>query len=470
MAQPILVFFCNSGSVSGFGNNFIRPCAAGFDNTSDYTDLWYQVDLPDGTDEMTLQVNGLGAGEYVGYTLHTAGPLSSSSDFGVNATNNMHCSFFSQTVTEHTITGLASYSTAPIYIRVLAVDPDQNAPCNSYTYPSFTICASAPQPNDECNTSLDITTNNGGAVQSGDLSAASDEGIACLDGVSGADLWYSISSILSSDPNYNGPYQIQVKADGTAGEQMIVQLINGCYSCPTISVLAADTLTFASPDSTDFGGYILSGGISNYYVRVVEYGSTSTFSIEGKLKVANDECVYFNQFTTNFRLWDGTNPVVQLVDMDFSTDGELYYQFSSLLSAPSYSGSADFTIAGLTTNESVQLEVYERNPLYNTDCEALQLVGTPLVISTDGTYTYDCLNQFEGNYLVRVTNVGTSSARFDLSAQPSDVAPLNDQCSTIWDGSSVTFEGAAYDILSAPVVADFTAARECVLLDSDCGG
>ncbi len=66
---------------------------------------------------------------------------------------------------------------------------------------------------------------------------------------------------MSAAPNYTGPYTVQFKADGQAGEKMIVQLIDGCYSCGSITVLGQDTLTFASPDSTDFGDFELSGGI-----------------------------------------------------------------------------------------------------------------------------------------------------------------------------------------------------------------
>lgn len=463
--------FCWNGGVSGFGLNALRNCTQTFDNTTDYTDIWYQVDIPDGSDEMTLEVTGLGANEYVAYTIHTNGPLTSSSDFVVNANNNEECSFFSQTVTSHTITGLSAYSTAPIYIRILAADPNQNLPCGSFNHPTFTICASAPQANDDCNSAIDITTNNGGTANTATLNTANDEGIACIGGVTGRDLWYDVSNILSSAPNYNGPYTVQFTADGQTGEQMIVQLIDGCYNCGSITVLGQDTLTFASPDSTDFGGFTLSGGVSNYKIRVVEFGgTTTTFTASAKLKVVNDNCEYFNSPVTGFRLWDGSNAMTRNVNMDFATNNDLFYNFTSQSAVPVYSGSVNFNISGLGANESVSIEVYERTPLYSTDCNNLTLVGSALAVSSDGTVSYDCLNELEGDYLVRVVNTGTSNAIFTLSAEPSSPAPINDKCSNIWDGSSVTFNGSAFDLTGTTVNASFANARDCENLSSLCGG
>ncbi len=462
--------FCHAAGISGFSLNFLRPCNSGFDNTTDFTDVWYQVDIPDGSDEMTLELTGLGLNEYVAYTLHTNGPLSSSDDFMVDATAEQECSFFSQAVTSHTITGLSAYSTAPIYIRILSADPNQNLACGSFLHPSFNICATSPQANDACSSAIDITTNNGGSESDGNLSDANDEGINCLAGVTGKDLWYNVSNILSSAPNYNGPYTVQFKADGQSGEQMIVQLIDGCYTCGSITVLATDTLTFASPDSTDFGAFELSGGVSDYKIRVVEKGITNSFTASAKLKVVNDECDYFNAPVTGFRLWDGSNPVVRNVDMNFASEDDLYYNFSSLLSAPVFSGTVDFTLSGLGSNESVRIEVYERSPLYSTDCDNLTLVGNSLNLSSDGTNTYKCLNEFEGDYLVRVINTGSVKAVFELSAEPSSPVPVNDRCSNIWNGSSVTFNGNAFDITGTTINSDFTDSRDCDLISSDCNG
>ena len=462
--------FCWAGGVSGFGLNFLRPCNSGFDNTTDYTDIWYQVDLPDGSDQMTLELTGLGSNEYIAYTLHTSGPLASSDDFMVNATADQECSFFSQTVTSHTISGLTAFSTAPIYIRIMSASPNQNLACGAYVHPSFSICATAPQANDACNDAIDITINNGGSISNGNLADASDEGINCLGGVTGKDLWYNISNILSSDPNYNGPYQVQFNANGQTGERMIVQLINGCYTCGSITVLATDTLQFASPDSTNFGGFVLSGGISDYKIRLVEYGTTNSFSAAAKLMVVNDECDYFNAPVTAFRLWDGSTAINRNVDMNFANNNDLYYNFNSLSAIPSYSGSVNFSVNGLAANQSVEIEVYERNPLYSTDCTNLSLVGSSISINNDGIYNYDCLNQFEGAYLVRVVDKGSSPAVFTLSATPNPPVPINDDCSTIWDGNNITFEGNAFNITGTTITSDFSNARQCNSINALCGG
>jgi hypothetical protein len=462
--------FCWAGGVAGFGLNYLRPCNAGFDNTTDFTDIWYQVDLPDGADQMTLELTGLNNNEFVAYTLHTNGPLASSDDFMVNATANQECSFFSQAVTSHTINGLAAYSTAPIYIRVLAANPNPNLGCGLYTHPTFSICATAPQANDACNDALDITINNGGSLRNGNLADANDEGINCLAAVNGKDLWYKVSNILSSDPSYNGPYKVQFKANGQTGERMIVQLIDGCYNCGTITVLATDTLEFFSPDSTDFGGFQLSGGISDYRIRVVELGTTTSFVAEAQLNVVNDVCDYFNAPVTAFSLWNGSNPIARNVAMNFATEDDLFYNFSSIAAVPSYSGSVDFSITGLGSNESLLLEVYERNPLYSTDCNNLTLVGTSLSIVTDGVYTYDCLNQYEGDYLVRVVDQGTNPATVSLSATPSAAAPINDACTAIWDGNNITFEGNAFNITGTVAAGDFSSARHCAPFNSLCNG
>jgi len=473
----------NEGTLSDnplCGNGtYVRTCSGGFSPSSNYEDIWYSIDNSGGADDITINITDLTGSEEVIVFLYNGGctdaelldhnyqnPVTTSVTAPAGSPGGS-CAVFNSANTSLNFYNLSAYST--IYVRVMPYVNASN--CVGLVNANFTICAVVPEPNDVCSNAIDVTINNGGTSSDGNLSAASDEGIACLAAVSGKDLWYDVNNILSTAPNYTGPYKVQFKADGQTGEQMIVQLIDGCYTCPTITVLAMDTLTFASPDSTDFNAYQLSGGLSNYKIRVVEYGgTTTTFTASAKLIAMDDVCDYFNSPVTGFRLWDGTNPIVKNIDFDFATDDDLYFNFTSLAAVPVYSGSIEFNITGLGANESVTVEVYERDPLYSTNCASLTMVGSSLNITSDGTYQYDCLNEFESDYLVRVVNTGTDKAILTLSAEPSPPVPINDRCSNIWNGSSVTFNGTPFDITGTTLSADFTNARECDNLNSTCSG
>ncbi|MCP4439425.1 MAG: T9SS type A sorting domain-containing protein [Aureispira sp.] len=456
----------------------VRTCTGGFSPSSNYEDIWYEIDNSGGANNITVNITDLTGAEEVIVFLYDGG--CTNSDMLVHTYQNPvttsitapaggpggSCAIFNSANSSFNFYNLSSYNT--IYVRVMPYVNANN--CVGLVNPTFTICAVVPQPNDVCNNAIDITINNGGVASNGDLSAAADEGIACLNGVTGKDLWYNVNNILSAAPNYTGPYNVIFTADGQTGDSMIVQLIDGCYTCPTITVLAQDTLVFASPDSTNFGNFELSGGISDYKIRVVDLGGTTNFTATAKLRAVNDICDYFNSPVTGFSLWDGSNPTVRNVDFNFGTENDLFYNFTSNAAVPMYSGTVDFIVNGLGVNESIEIEVYERTPLYSTDCGNLVQVGNPLTISSDGTFTYNCLNEFEGDYLVRVVNRGTDNAIFTLSAEPSQPAPVNDRCSNIWNGSSVTFNGAPFDLTGNTLNADFTPARDCDNYASDCSG
>ena len=87
---------CTDGGTAMPDDQAFDACPAnnGY-NSVDFSDIWYQVDLPDGTDEMVLSVTGLGAGEYVAYILHTGAPTAS--NVVVIPGTYGPCSFFDET-------------------------------------------------------------------------------------------------------------------------------------------------------------------------------------------------------------------------------------------------------------------------------------------------------------------------------------------------------------------------------------
>lgn len=491
--------YCTSGGVAGMSNNFVRNCSGTFDNETDFQDIWYQVDLPDGTDEMTLTVTGLGANEFVGYILHTADPGGSSANNVVTATGDYECTFFSTAVTSHTITGLAGESTAPIYIRIAAFNPNQADACGSVVHPSsFSICASAPQPNDICNDALEIE----GTTQTGDLTQANAESETSPD-VNGTscggstmitgeeDLWYTVT-VPQNDP---GRYlEISVTFEG-ANDSAYFVLEDYCSSgnvpmaCEVLKSTGANSTV-----TTNFGLTELTGSTLqdlDYKVRVVKPTNSpiSNFSIEAKLIATDNWCSYFNQVTINYRLHDGTNPVSNVADFNYAsnsgellpdgstpsaTNYDLWYIVDPVLTTDgnglnTWSGNMDFTISGLQADENLKLVIYRRNG-YSGNCgDYSGDFVSEVDVTSNGTTTLECLDMTHGSvgvgdgYIVRVIQTaGAAIASPTISATPdSEGPPSDDLCSMIFDGTSPTFIGGYYNITNDTIAGDFDWARNC---------
>jgi len=496
--------YCASGGVSGLSNNYIRNCSGSFDNETDFQDIWYQVDLPDGSNEMTLTVTGLGANEYIGYVLHTGNPVGSSGNNVATATSNYVCSFFSSSVTSHTITGLADESTAPIFIRILATNPNQGDPCSSIIHPaSFTICATSPQVNDICYDALPIVDPSTFAplTQGGDISLANVDGGSSLDNLTKngddcggstiatgeEDLWYTISTPAT------GAYYLNVAVDFIgAPDNLIILLEEYCASgyghigCGELT--SNGIVVFNASSINNFGNELDAN--KDYNIRVLlPTGSTAnTFTINAQLIAKNNSCDIANKvFPLDFTI---TNTVV--ADFSFSAatgiqgdmDPDLWYVFdpdffNDIHGQNIYSTSADVVVSGLGTGEIIDLQLYKRHGSSGVNCSnySSDYLSTT-TISSNGTYKIGCLDEIHGTsgtgdgYIVRVLQTGgATTASPTITVTPSSTEPpFNNSCINIWDGNSPNNLGIsnaahgynAYLILDGETVTgNFTGATDC---------
>ena len=489
--------------VTGFGNyNYMRDCDDDFDVDVDYKDIWYSISNPAGSNDLTLSVAGLGVGEYVAYVLYSADP-GTDQDANViqgwaSPSATASGSFFSNTVTTRTMSGFSAYPN--IYVRVMAANPNDNDPCTSIVHPSsFTICATLPEPNDECANAINITLNNPTSTLSwfstGNLNAATNPGWACSwhSNSLGAgtetlkDLWYSIDLITTDgDPSiYSGPYYIMLFAEGTTGDQVITQLMNGCFTGCTAyddeedDVLATDTLTFASPDSTLFyNNYQGFGAVASglpyelrtldlydpLYLRVMPIGTmTGPVKVGAHLRVLNDELWrYYDQCIeldfsventaqkANFRFASPSSET--LADGSTNTTRDLWYHFEpntwtgGTVPATSFLASvsstyADITVSGLQTGEEIEFMLYKETTCFDNVLEDQSTYDhtnnyiTSLTVSTNAVHRISCLDEnYDDDYILRVRQTaGSGIAKPTISVAPSNVMPPeNNSCSNIW--------------------------------------
>ena len=449
---------CDSGGVSSgdVGNNFIRECPAGFDNNTDWVDLWYQVDLADGTDEMTITVTGLGANEILGYVIHTADPGSDAGSNVATIDGNFECSFFDSTVTSHTITGLADESTAPLYIRILGI-AFNDSDCNTIATPTFTICTSSPQPNDICSDALDID----GVSQTGNLCAANidsesneTDGVVCSESADANDLWYEVT-MASGDSDQT------LEVDLTfvnATDSVVVELYSNCFSntrleCATVaSTGAGSTVTHA------FTSTITEGGFGpTWYVRVVPTTGNSVcdFTILGRRLAENNNCSVMQQPFPGFDVGNTNNDM----NFNFATDSgstpviagrDLWYTFDPTTNTDAFgqttaSTSADVVIGGLTGDQRVTAMLYKGNTVSANNCNNLSTDHLETLSNlNNGTLKLTCLDEThtstDGGYIVRVIqSAGTSVIDNGLiRVDPDGAGPYNNDCENIWNGSGPT--------------------------------
>jgi len=197
---------------------------------SDFADLWYVIDIPNGTNEFTVSVTGSSCDIVVLPYTGTCGSLTLLDISGSSSSNS--CTggqspfisgdgsfrFFDDGQTD-----IATASTSPIYIRVMGHDnsQDNSGPswCDFLNPCSFNITASAPQPNDVCGDAIDID----GVASSGNLCLASVEtensetGNTCAESADSNDLWYKVSM----DPSDNDQF-LQVDLTFTNATDAVV--------------------------------------------------------------------------------------------------------------------------------------------------------------------------------------------------------------------------------------------------------
>ena len=457
--------FCADGGAGGStGNNYIRDCsAANFDNNTNWVDLWYQVDLPDGTDEMTLTITGLGAQEIVGYVLHTGNPGTNANNNVATAMGNFVCSFFDQSITSHTITGLAAESTAPIYIRVLPINFNDNNGCAGMTAFDFTICASAPQPNDVCGDAIDIVnpttflpvTATGDISQSNIDADTHDEvnGETCAGinfNTTEEDLWYSVETPATGKYYLN----VDINFTGTAGE-IYVLLHNYCAAGDTdpigcASISADGTVVFDQNNITNFDNAL--GANTDYKIRIVKptASAATSFEITGNLIAENNNCELMQETFPGFDLDAGQ------LDANFNfasasgalptqVGNDLWFQFDPLSGTDNgtnvYSSSVDLQIGGLASGQELTIMIYKRNGASSCLSLASDYITTETV-TANGTVIINCLDEVYGTsatgegYIVRVIQTSGSTAdNVSLQAFPNPVGPFNNDAENIWNGA-----------------------------------
>jgi hypothetical protein len=445
--------FCDNGGVASgdISNNVIRACPNGFTNNTDFVDLWYQVYLPDGTDEMTLSITGLGPGEILGFVLHTADPVANASNNVATVDGNFECSFFDQSITSHTLTGLADESTAPLYIRILGIAVN-DADCSTIAAPTFTICTTIPEPNDICVDAIDIDD----LTASGNLCAASVEaessesGASCASPSDANDLWFSVT-MDGADPDQY--LEVDLTFSG-ASDEVVVELYSNCFSSTFLECATVSSTGVGSTVTHTFNSTITAGGFGPvWYVRVVPAAGNSVcnFDITGRRIALNNAC---SQFQNVFPGFDITNP--QAVDFNFGTDSgsdptvsgsDLWYQFDPNTGIdngiPVYSSSADISVNGLNVGEELTILIYQGNTVSSNNCQTLSDdYQASIIIDSDGTTSFNCLDEIHGpangGYLVRIVQSGGgTTATPTVTITPSlSVGKFNNSCINIWDGNS----------------------------------
>ncbi|NQY06703.1 MAG: hypothetical protein HRT68_11090, partial [Flavobacteriaceae bacterium] len=416
---------CDDGGAGGStGNNVIRNCtAANFDNNTDFVDIWYQVDLPDGTDEMTLTVTGLGATEILGYILHTGDPGSDASANVATVDGNFECSFFDTNVTSHTLTGLADESTAPLYIRIVPINFDDSTGCPGMTYPSsFSICASAPQPHDICVNSIDITTNNGGAASTDDFTAANVDGSGadveqdCSDSpLANGDLWYEVNTPNSAGASERFILDYTITG-GTIGDQVAVRVYQGCtdilfQGCETLTLdgTGSATTNFAT-DSVELSRN------TRYTIQVIPIsGTLSSVTSSALVTPLNNTCNYFNGTLPSYDVANDSSSLDLTFATDTDTNGlkELWYQID-------HSNNQDITLsidnAGNWSGE-VSITLYEYDALGSTiDCANPVQYCQELTIDDFQFENGVTFNLGTSDYLVKIEEVTPDAQSDQLSA------------------------------------------------------
>lgn len=502
-------------SFLGCGNgSTVAQCGGASHSAYDYTDfrdLWYLVDIPDGSNEFTLSFSNLtGPIMILPYTGACNSLTQLPIDNSATSTTGGNCPVMTGNG-DFTFSEVAAYSTAPIYLRIIPHDNGAfgatGCTGNAFNYASFDLIASAPQPNDICADAPDITVNNGGAVVNSDLSLAANEstplpasGFCGTDplNTSGTDLWYAVN-MPAAGPVKNIELSLTFQ---NPGESVYAYLYDGgCYDygspedCRLLSsVNAGETVTV----SFNPGSLLLSS--KNYLIRLLRpsSGGLTQFSAEAKIFDQNNDCEVFNAVNINHRLFDGTLPITQTADFTFASNSEvpypsgglptafhsdLWFTFDPVLTTDgnglvTWSGFADLSLSGLAANEELALLLYRRNG-YSGNCVnySNDFVDS-LQASTDGTFRFNCMDYDHGSsgvgdgYIVRVVQVaGTGPANIQLSASPADEgSPTNDLCSAIFNGTSPTFEGGFYDITQDTLSGNFTWARSCEGISDTCSG
>jgi hypothetical protein len=513
----------------GSGNS-IYTCGGGTYYSSyrytDETDIWYSINIPDGSNEFTLDFTGLtdrimvipytgSCGSLTPFPLTNGGLVAVSSSGGATSESFAvpdGAGNASITYGENGGTFIQDNSTAPIYIRILATTTNPspgNSDCSNIVYPSFaSICGSAPQPNDIACDAVNITVNNlvdTGTPSTGNYASAADEGnsIDCTgSAVSDSDLWYEI--IYPDVPSVIQSFNTEITLSGTAGQTVRVLVYDVTTSCGGIGAIAdvdhceEVTLTGGN-DILDLNGLTTTDNFSRY-MQIIPVGTVDNVTASATVVYENNNCSHFQNVLPGYDITSGTS-----VNFNYSSNSgsapinsgnDLWFQFSPNSGNDGYSitnsTSADVTVSGLNTSngEEITLIVYEGNGLSANNCVDLSndYIST-ITLSSNSTFNeaISCLDEnhgsTDGGYLVRIVQTaGSSTSNPSVSITPSAPGPSNNSCSNIFNGSPAIGPSGNPNSDAAhnwnqfwiqngeTVIGDFTGANDCIGYSGVCSG
>lgn len=510
-------------SISMGNGTILSNCGAGPQHSAyyytDFTDLWYRIDIPNGSDEFTLTFSGLtcpvavlpytgNCGSLTLMNIGTSGAggiVDADFDATIDFENGDEPFISSDGSIHFKGTAVATASTSPIYLRIIPHDnhaSGTNCNASDINYCSFDIIATSPQPNDICSNALPIIdgTTYAPITQSGNISLANADGGTSLDNnalngdncdggtisTNEEDLWYTLTTPSS------GAYYLQVDLNftGTA-DNVYVLLENYCASgsapiaCTEIS--SSGTILFDETNISNFGNELSSN--STYNIRILRpTGSNATsFTISAQLIAKNSNCDIANEvFPTDFTITSSLTSHFNFATasgVQGVSDRDLWYvfdpnNFTNVHGQSVYSTSADITVSGLTAGQTLDAYLYRRNGSSGNCVNYANDFLTSASIPSNGTFKLNCLDEIHGTsgtgdgYILRlVETAGNGTSAPTVVVTPSTTEPpFNNSCINIWNGSSpenlgisdVAHNFNAFVILDGETVSgDFSGATDC---------
>lgn len=310
---------CGNGTTIGNCDNSIYHSAY---TETNYNDLWFVVDIPDGTDEFTVTLSNFSGSGYV-YVLPYSSSGSCASltlmDIGNPGILGGNCpSFNGDGSLTYQGTDVSTASTNPIYLRII---PHENSVSSSATdacsnqiqYPTFDISASSPQPNDIDDNAIEIdaTSSTGNLCLANIESESTETGDACAESQDTKDLWYKVSA-GASDPNAKAKISVTFPnaSDAVVITEYYGAISNAYQECVTLSSTGVNSTV-----SHTFSDEIPASG-SNYY-RVTPSSSNGicSYTIAGERVLENDNCSHFTNTLPGYNLHN----TVQTVNFNFAS-------------------------------------------------------------------------------------------------------------------------------------------------------
>ena len=244
---------------------------------------------------------------------------------------------------------------------------------------------------------------------------------------------------------------MELTVEGPTGESVVAAIYDVTTSCGGIALAerdACETLTFASPVTTTFGGLETTDGFSRDIQIIPTSASNSPITVSAKVIAANNTCSFFAGVTSSFNISSFTD-----VDFSFASDSgaepitpgnDLWFQFDPNTGTDGFntvaSSAVDIQVGGLTGDQEVTLMLYKGNIVSSNNCMNLSNdYITSEVVTSNGTAIINCLDvehgSAHGGYLLRVVQTAGSTVADNVSIQafPSPAGPFNNDCENIWN-------------------------------------